>query len=199
MPKTLFLSQKNSKKFQFLHGELIDDSLLVELLSWLQQSRRQCCLTLIDSSQKRRSVKLYLQQGEVAYVNSQNPHHRLGAILLRRGVIDEHQLHQVLSELNGQRLGRALVGRQLVSQQDLIEALRDQALIILHFALTTPKYFLEEDMDEALDSERFSRRFNQTASLSSSAPSRFTETSWLIPCSAIVTPYNLSIRAMVSR
>ena len=86
MPKTLFLSEQSNAQTTFLRGELIDDSILIELLSWLQQSRRQACLTLIDSSKGRQSVKLYLQQGEVTYASSQNPHHRLGAILLRRGL-----------------------------------------------------------------------------------------------------------------
>ena len=166
MPKTLFLSEQRRAQKTFMRGELIDDALLVELLSWMHQSRRQACLTLSelsDSSSKRgsaQSVKLYLHHGEVSYVSSQNPHHRLGAILLRRGSINEQQLHEVLSQLNGQRLGRALVSHQMISKEELIEALRDQALIILHFALTTPKYFGEaRGQGEASAASTSSRRF----------------------------------------
>ena len=49
----------------------------------------------------------------------------------------------------------------LTSHQELIEALRDQALIILHFALTTPKYLPDQDANEVSESTRSPRRFNQ--------------------------------------
>lgn len=158
--KTLFLSEQSLPQVNFLNGELIDDSLLIELLSWLQQSRRQACLTLTGGDQSsesasKQSVKLYLQQGEVAYVSSQNPHHRLGAILLRRGSINERQLHEVLSQLNGRRLGDALVGHRMITREELISALSDQAQIILHFALTTPKFIGAEG--ESRGKRRFVR------------------------------------------
>ena len=84
MPKTLFLSEQSRTQTTFMRGELFDDALLIELLSWMHQSRRQACLTLSDSAAasaargSSQSVKLYLQHGEVSYVSSQNPHHRLG-------------------------------------------------------------------------------------------------------------------------
>ena len=127
----------------FMSGRLIDDALLTDLISLAYQSRRRVVIKLShtpkteseNSNSKSYPVELYLLNGRVAYVSSANPYHRLGAILIRRGSITEIELSEVLSSLSGQRLGDALISSGVIDRQELINALKDQALLTLQSAL----------------------------------------------------------------
>ena len=127
----------------FMSGHLIDDALLTDLIGLIYQSRRKAMIRLFyseeDSSDtklsKRYPVELYFLHGRVAYVSSANPYHRLGAILIRRGSITEVQLSKVLSSLSGQRLGDALIDSGTINRNELINALKDQAMLTLQGAL----------------------------------------------------------------
>ena len=132
------MANMNEKNSSFITGRLIDDSLMTDLISLLYQSRRQAKLHLeqaTSQSKKRYPVDLYFMNGQVVYASSSNPYHRLGAILIRRGELGEFELSKVLSQLNGQRLGDALLARGVIAREQLISALKDQALIILQTAL----------------------------------------------------------------
>ena len=122
----------------FMTGHLVDKSLITDMISLLYQSRRQAKLHLKQSdtqSKRRYPIDLYFLNGQVVYAGSFNPYHRLGAILIRRGAMSEFELSKVLSQLNGQRLGDALLSRGVITKDELINALKDQALIILQTAL----------------------------------------------------------------
>ncbi len=131
----------DSKDQPYLQGRLVDDALLTDVISLIYQSRRQAKLVLEHSDQndqkakRRYPIDLYFMNGQVAYASSSNPYHRLGAILIRRGALSEFELSKVLSQLQGQKLGDALLARELINREDLVAALKDQALIILQSAL----------------------------------------------------------------
>ena len=135
----------------YLFGELIDPGLVIEVLSWLHQSRRKGVLSLgklsDDHSEEQRRlipmVNLFFDHGQLMYSSSRDPHHRLGAILLRRGDVNEIELSQTLKNAQGRRLGDALVEDGKIIREQLIDALCEQALIILHYALT-PSSTLED-------------------------------------------------------
>ncbi|MAD60347.1 MAG: hypothetical protein CMH49_02385 [Myxococcales bacterium] len=134
----VFQSTNTQLSKPYLQGQLLDDALLTDMISLIYQSRRQAKLNLEHSDQqfqRRYPISLYFMNGQVAYASSSNPYHRLGAILIRRGVISEFELSKVLSQLQGQKLGDALLQRELISREELIAALKDQALIILQSAL----------------------------------------------------------------
>lgn len=134
----VFQSTNDAQSTPYLQGQLLDDALLTDVISLIYQSRRQAKLSLGHCDQKvhgRYPISLYFMNGQVAYASSSNPYHRLGAILIRRGVISEFELSKVLSQLQGQKLGDALLQRELISREELVEALKDQALIILQSAL----------------------------------------------------------------
>ena len=124
------LSTKEQHLKPYLHGQLLDDALLTDIISLIYQSRRQAKLNLDHSDEqvhRRYPINLYFMNGQVAYANSSNPYHRLGAILIRRGVLSEFELSKVLSQLQGQKLGDALLQRELISREELVAALKDQA------------------------------------------------------------------------
>ena len=132
------LSNKDQHLKPYLHGQLLDDALLTDIISLIYQSRRQAKLNLGHSDEqvhRRYPISLYFMNGQVAYASSSNPYHRLGAILIRRGALSEFELSKVLSQLQGQKLGDALLQRELISREELVAALKDQALIILQSAL----------------------------------------------------------------
>ncbi len=120
-----------------MSGHLVDDALLTDIISLLHQSRRRALLRLDSSREdiRRYPVSLYFSNGYVAYVSSSNPYHRLGAILIRRGSLTEFRLSKILSNLEGQRLGDALISSGVIDRQELIKALKDQALLTLQYAL----------------------------------------------------------------
>lgn len=129
----------------FLSGFLTDETLLIEVLSWIHQSRRRALMTLgtpVEASPEQRFsafhpvIEFYFDRGQLIYVGSRDPHHRLGAILLRRGDLNEGELRETLMARTGLRLGDALISRGIISRDQLIAALREQAMIILHYTLT---------------------------------------------------------------
>ena len=136
------MSTEATQRDPFLQGSIIDDSLLTDVISLLYQSRRKARLRLEKSKQqntRRHAVDLYFLNSRLAYASSANPYHRLGAVLIRRGSITELELSQVLSKLAGRRLGEALTEEGVISKEQLLDALKDQALIILQSAFLNPK------------------------------------------------------------
>ena len=134
----VFQSTNHQQSTPYIKGQLLDDALLTDIICLIYQSRRQAKLDLEHSDQqsnRRYPISLYFMNGQVAYASSSNPYHRLGAILIRRGAISEFELSKVLSHLQGRKLGDALLQRELICREELIAALKDQALIILQSAL----------------------------------------------------------------
>ena len=98
----VFQSTNTQQSKPYLQGQLLDDALLTDMISLIYQSRRQAKLNLEHGDQQFQrpySISLYFMNGQVAYASSSNPYHRLGAILIRRGVISEFELSQILRNI----------------------------------------------------------------------------------------------------
>ena len=115
----------------YLEAQAVDQELFLEIVTLLYQSRRTAALSLV--TQDGVSV-LYFEQGAVQYAQSPVHHHRLGEILKQQGTIDEHQLQQALNVPSPMRLGEALVELNYVSTEQLWQALKHQALLVIQAA-----------------------------------------------------------------
>ena len=116
----------------FLSAEVIDDHLLIDMISFLYQSRRQVAFTLWGGDHQ---ATLYFERGSVHYAQSDIPHSRLGAILLQRALIDTQQLENALKQTGKLRLGEALCQLGYLNKEQLRYALHSQALLVIQGAL----------------------------------------------------------------
>jgi hypothetical protein len=119
-------------KVAFLSAEVIDDHLLIDMISLLYQSRRQVAFTLWGGDHQ---ATLYFERGSVHYAQSDIPHSRLGEILLQRALIDTQQLENALKHAGKVRLGEALCQLGYLEKEQLRDALHSQALLVIQGAL----------------------------------------------------------------
>ena len=97
---------------------------LAEGLEWIQAGRRSGLLRLTAGTDHR---EIYLARGEVVFASSNQPIDRLGASLLRSGILKPEQLHAANRVARAhQRFGKTLVQLGYLTPQALWRALRAQ-------------------------------------------------------------------------
>ncbi|MBU0553985.1 DUF4388 domain-containing protein [Myxococcota bacterium] len=108
----------------FAQGELIDGDFLVDIIAFLQQSRRTIALTVSDGDVRK---MLYFHQGDIIAVTSNQPEDRFGHILYRKGIISYQQLKHALAQINGERkIGRILLDDGVMNRAELWKAVQVQ-------------------------------------------------------------------------
>ena len=141
MLKTQATSSRPIQSSPYLQVSLIDEGILIDVMSLLYQSRRQGALTIYSDIYHS---TLYFQNGSVIYAQSNVPHHRLGAILVAQGSVKEDQIHWLITQgpkhgLSG-RLGEMLLQKEWATQDQISNALKHQAILVIEFALTPVSY-----------------------------------------------------------
>jgi hypothetical protein len=112
----------------------VDFAGLLSLLANLGKTGR---LTVRHGDDER---TVYFQDGEIVRAQSSDPGHRLGRILLRRKLLSEPQLDEanVLQVQTGKTFGSTLVDLGYLNENQLEEALYDQADEVVQTAFLWP-------------------------------------------------------------
>ncbi|MCS7080296.1 MAG: DUF4388 domain-containing protein [Chloracidobacterium sp.] len=77
--------------------------------------------------------QIYFETGNIVFASSNQPEDRIGAALLRQGLITQADFDRVLAQAaEGKRFGQALVEAGLMSQRDLITNITFQILDIIY-------------------------------------------------------------------
>jgi len=83
----------------------------------------------VDNGEIEKTV--HIMMGKPIFASSNDPHDRMGALLVRRGIITEEQLEESLKETH-QRLGTILVEKGYLEPEQLVTAVVDQAEEIIY-------------------------------------------------------------------
>ncbi len=100
--------------------------------------------------------EVFFDRGEIVFANSNAPEQRLGVVLVKRGLVKQSELDELLARRDGVRLGAKLIQSGLLKAKDLYEAVRHQVEEILYsiFPLTEGTFafyegsFLDEDLSQ---------------------------------------------------
>ena len=101
-----------------IEGQLSDVG-LADIMQLLAVGRKTGCLTVTDRSS---FGYIYMEDGRVIYANVLNRPDRLGELLVRNQIIDRNELSRAMEEQArqpGLRLGRILVSRGTITEEDL--------------------------------------------------------------------------------
>lgn len=101
-----------------IEGQLSDVG-LADIMQLLAVGRKTGCLTVTDRSS---FGYIYMEEGRVIYANVLNRPDRLGELLVRNQVIDRDELSRAMEQQArqpGLRLGRILVDRDTITEEDL--------------------------------------------------------------------------------
>ncbi len=96
--------------------------------------------------------RLTLDQGALKAAASDSHEHRLGELLVRRGLLSQVQLEQCLKQLGqGRRIGEVLVDKGWIEHRQLFDALRAQTERIFYdtLALASGRFVLTAPSDDA--------------------------------------------------
>ncbi|MFI5197296.1 MAG: DUF4388 domain-containing protein [Thermoanaerobaculia bacterium] len=112
-----------------LSGNL-DTFSLADLLQWLEINALSGRVTVWRGEVLR---TIDLKGGAIVFVSSSLPKERLGIYLLRRKVLDEATVYELLAEsfASGKNLTRLILGRDLLGREKLVEAVEGLAMKIL--------------------------------------------------------------------
>lgn len=98
--------------------------------------------------------EVHFQGGEIVFAVSNEPEQRLGAVLVKRGLVSQTDLDRLLAQRDNVRLGSKLVQSGLIKAKDLYETVRYQVEEILYsiFPMTEGSFFFYEGefLDEDL-------------------------------------------------
>jgi hypothetical protein len=112
-------------------GELADIG-VADLLFLLAIKRQTGKLTVNASGDE---VGIFLDQGRMVQVSSSNSNLRLGRMLIRLGYLGSEQLREGLrhqeQSRGGRQLGKLLVERGVISEQELAKCVEEQCIEIL--------------------------------------------------------------------
>jgi len=101
--------------------------------------------------------EVYFEAGEIVFARSNDPAHRLGAILVERGLLTEAKLEEILNDASGGvRLGARLIQKGYIKARELYDAVRAQVQEIIYsiFPMTEGVFafyegdFLDEDLSQ---------------------------------------------------
>ena len=132
-----------------LAGEIDGPGSVANVLSFIHFSGWDGALTLLAGATRK---ALYFRRGAVMSAASNLPEDRIGAILVRHGLVGEGELASAVREVTPQRrLGTILVERGIVSASDLYEIVKRQVEEIAYstLALSQGNYLFTRQGDEA--------------------------------------------------
>lgn len=134
-----------------LAGEIAAPGTICDIFALLSQTGWRGVLS-IESDQILRYV--FLDQGNVLGVKSNNPEERLGQVMYRYGYVSEQDLASVEAEVAaGRRFGEVAIERGLVQKERLYEAFRQQLTEVVVGAMRVADgtfFFLDDFEDSAL-------------------------------------------------
>ena len=123
-----------------LQGTL-DALYLANLLQLLSQEKKTGVLDVRDGENK---VKIFVKDGAVVHASSTQKGFRLGHLLKVKGILPEEQIHECLElgKKNKKKLGKIVLEKGLVSNEQLKEVLQYQVMEILSslFLWTTGEF-----------------------------------------------------------
>ncbi len=121
---------ENSSNHVFLWGDLIDSELIVDLIGFLQQSRRTAVLTVSRDNMRK---SLYAQEGLIHAASSNLPEDRLGNIMLRNRMLTHEELAAALLEVGaGKKIGNVLIEKGMLDALGLHKLIEQQIQEILY-------------------------------------------------------------------
>ncbi len=111
-----------------------------EILKKIHENKISGTLTLIFPKWNR---YIYVSDGEISYLKSEHPEERLGHILVKQNLLSENELEEALkkSKESGHVLGEYLVNTGKITVQELQQSLKNLFLMIIEAC------FLEEMKD----------------------------------------------------
>ncbi len=132
----------------FVWGDVADGELVIDLVSFMHQSRRTAALTVVDGA-IRKSV--YFRTGHIVAASSNLPEDRFGDVMYRRGLIERADLDAALLEVGpGRRIGNILLAKGLISGGDLWKVIKLQIEEIVYSVLLVERgQFTIADYDPA--------------------------------------------------
>ena len=117
----------------FLRGVVEDNSMVMDLLNFLNGSRRTGALILV-SGENRKAV--YVRDGNVIAGRSNQPEDRFGNVMFRMGLIRSRALDEALRAVRpGVKIGNVLLSRGLLNTKDLWNVIRTQIEEIVYSAV----------------------------------------------------------------
>lgn len=101
-----------------------------DLLQWIEMNRKSCVVSILH---EELNANLYLDEGNIIYVSSQNKGLRLGEFLVQSRVISESRLLYALSESRkaGKPLTQYLIEGQYLSQKIITDVLSQLIEVVL--------------------------------------------------------------------
>jgi hypothetical protein len=132
-----------------LSGEVDGPGALANVFNFVHFSQWDGTLALVSGATRK---TLYFKRGQVLAATSNLPEERIGALLVRFGMVKEDQLAAAVREVTPQRrLGTVLVEKNLMSQADLYNGVRRQAEEIFFSALLVLRgtFYFVKQLDEA--------------------------------------------------
>jgi len=126
-----------------------DEGLLAErdITEIVQDLSREAWSGLLRLEQSDQRIGVTVEDGRLVFASSSNPDHRLGELLLRRGVITLRQMEDAGRALvPGKRFGTILVERGFLEPKELVRGVIDQTrdIILRAFGWDSGTYGLEE-------------------------------------------------------
>lgn len=117
----------------FMWGDVVDATLVVDLVGFVHQSRRTAVLTVVDGDMRK---SVYFRDGSVSAASSNQPEDRFGDIMFRRGMISRAQLDLALRKVGpGRKIGNVLLSQGLLTSGDLWKIIRIQIEEIFYSVL----------------------------------------------------------------
>jgi hypothetical protein len=114
-------------------GEVVTRMTIMEVINVIANANWRGELNVVSPEHRR---VLVFDQGALKTAHSDAPDDRLGEVLFRLGVLDRHQVDELVGEITRERrLGELLVERGLVDESKLFSHLQSQAQQIFYNAL----------------------------------------------------------------
>lgn len=138
-----------------IEGKLEDVS-LADICQLLAMGRKTGCLTVTDRSN---FGYVYFDGGRVVYANVLNRPDRLGELLVRNEIISREDLSQAMEQQardSGKRLGRILVERGTLSEDDLLRFITVQIEEAVYHLFAWERGAFHFDPDQRPDEEGIS-------------------------------------------
>lgn len=158
---TLFRDRNEARWVEYLERCVflgrIGSLSLADLLGTLSMAQKDGVL-LFQSGEIGKEI--FFRKGEIVFARTNDPQYRLGAILVKRGVLTQGALDQLLEEQErvGGRLGGLLVKKGILTSPALFEIVRYQVEEIVYsiFTLERGLFAFFEGIEPDPDLEQFS-------------------------------------------
>ena len=125
-PPDLIMLRRDGTRPSVMFSGLVDDgTVLPDIFNFLHMAQLEGTLEVLGGTTRR---TLYFKRGQVISAASSLAEDRLGALLVRFGLVTEEQLVSAAKEATPQRrLGQVLVESGLMTSHDLFEGVKRQA------------------------------------------------------------------------